>query len=100
MSIEGSSKIIYIDHIIFTKELINAIKSRGGKIPKVLVSKEFTTPLNRIEAVMNLIDEGVFLPPIIVKRLGTTDYYELIDGRHRVAIAILLNQNEILARII
>lgn len=88
-------RIIPVDHIIFTKALIEAIKSRGGKIPKVLVSKEYTTPLNRMDAMINLIDEGVELPPIVVKRVGSTDYYELIDGRHRVAVAILLNQTEV-----
>lgn len=86
---------IPINRIIFTEELIKAIKSRGGKVPKILMSKERTLPLSRMEMIMDLILEGTSLPPIIVKRIGSTDYYELIDGRHRLATAVLLNKDEI-----
>ena len=97
---DSEPKLIPINRIIFTQALINAIKSRGGKVPKVLMSKEFTTPLNRMDIVLNLINEGVTLPPVVVRKIGSTEYYELIDGRHRVAVAVLLGKTEIPATVI
>ena len=97
---QTEQKLIPINRIIFTKALIDAIKSRGGKVPKVLMSKEFTTPLNRMDTVLNLISEGVVLPPIVVRKIGATEYYELIDGRHRVAASVLLGKAEVPATIV
>ena len=39
------------------------------------------------------------LPPIRIKKYKHTDYYEIIDGRHRVVIAIQYNKKTIICLI-
>ncbi len=105
--------IVPINKIIIDKAIINTVKKYGSKVPKgILVSKAFSSPLNRMEPLTDnlgnifinsphrAIQNGISLPPIILNPYGDTGYYTINGGRHRVASSIIKGYNYIPAYII
>ena len=106
-SSENNYEIIPLDEIVIDRAIVIAVKKYGGKIKKgTLISKEFTTPLNRMESSEYIqssyeaMQEGIPLPPVVLKRYGNKEYYTIVEGRHRVASSILLKHTDIPAIIV
>ena len=108
LSSENGYEIVPINKIIIDKSIVEAVKRYNGKIPRgILVSKEYTTPLNRMNPLTN--DEGniiipsayyairnnIPVPPIILQRYKNTDHYLIVEGRHRVASSLILGYTNI-----
>lgn len=105
MSIVG----VDLKNILVSNSVMNAVKYldfkyRGQKIQqhyKFKIDPESAPfPLNRIEDnLQHIINTKVFIP-VKLKRYGNTNFYTIIDGRHRVAISIAFDVQEIPAIII
>lgn len=54
--------------------------------------KTFSTPLNRIDRVINGMESHIPLDPIILRPVNTPSgtFYDVIDGRHRFAASVVL----------
>ena len=91
---------IPLDRIILDKSIIEAVKKFGGTIGKVRYDPNFTTPLNRMQILVDLYNEGIEFPAVILSPVRNTGYYIIIDGRQKIAISILLGKKEILANIV
>jgi hypothetical protein len=96
---EDKYVLIPITKIIMDKSIIDAVKSRGGKIPKVKYTPEFTAPLNRMESMLIALRNNIPLPPVKLVPIGNTGYFEIENGRHRVAGSLLFNYPYIPAEI-
>ena len=76
------------------------IRSFCSKVKKG--KSNFTSPLNRFQEMHDLMTSGIALPPInvAVHGFGDEEYYEIIDGRHRFAVSVVLNFKEIPIKIV
>lgn len=90
--------IVPLSKIILDNSIVNTVKKYGGTIKKgTLVNKEFTAPLNRMESSeytqspYEAMKKGIALPHVVLEPYGTTGYYTIIEGRHRIASSIILN---------
>lgn len=87
--------IIPIWKIIFDKGMNQKAKELCDDNCKNKNIKKFkngdVSPLNKWEKVINDFDSNTPLDPIKVKRYKESDYYEVIDGRHRCMISHYYN---------
>ena len=101
----GSFHVVKIDRVLITKPIADAIRKGIGaesfadvKVlrmykPKMLPNSGFSTPLNRIHNMVNIMGERLTdLPPIITKCVRTHcgEFFDIIDGRHRMAASVIL----------
>lgn len=87
---------IWIDFNIYKE-----IKNRRLEWPEIYeenIRNYNTFPLSkdRLESILTVYDDNI-LPPIKLKKVNLM--YEIIDGRHRLASAIIKNQPTITAEI-
>lgn len=66
-------------------------------IPLWLVFLPRITREHALESIRDARDEGRVLPPITVRNVGT--HYKIVDGNHRVAVALERGDRTITARI-
>jgi hypothetical protein len=92
--------LIPLNKIIIDKSIIDAVKSRGGRIPKIKYSNEFTAPLNRMDSMLIAFKNKIPLPAVKLIPVENTGYYVIQNGRHRVAASILFNYSYIPGKII
>ena len=99
--------VIPLNKIILDDSIVYAVKNYGGIVEKgTYVNENYTTPLNRMESSEYIqspyeaMVKGIPLPPVILKSYKKTGYYEIIEGRHRIASSIILNYKGIHAIII
>ena len=93
-----SITLIPLNKILLTTPIIQAVKSRGIKIPhdfKKQPHEIYTIPLTRMNSIIMAIQDDIVLDPIVVQQYPNTSYYEIIDGRHRVAVSLLYRFPEI-----
>lgn len=96
---------------MITKPIADAIKE-GMKVgsftnvktlrnyynPKRLMIEPFTTPLNRLDNMIQTMKKReISLPPILVriKPSENGDFYEIVDGRHRLAASVILGYRQV-----
>jgi hypothetical protein len=83
--------IIYvpIGNIAISIPIINAIKKLGGTI-KQETNIDPQSPsfgqLNRMSQFDNFFEDSY--PPVVLSQIGSSSFYRIIDGRHRVANSI------------
>ena len=81
--------LIPTDKILISEPIISAIKNLGGIVPSKM-KFDITSPsfgnLERLNQFKEL-EKDIF-PPISLKKIIGTNYYSIIDGRHRVAVSI------------
>ena len=69
-----------------------------------LPGEGFTTPLrkDKLDAISQAYQQGqqYYLPNIKIKQYKSTNYYQIMDGRHRVAAAICAGRDSIQAEIV
>ena len=92
-------KIIPLWKIILDKGMYEKTTEVCGDNCKGSNIKKFKNgdviPLNKWEKVFNDFDSGKALDPVKVKRYKTSDYYEVIDGRHRCILSHYKGYNHI-----
>uniref|UniRef100_A0A6C0IWC6 ParB/Sulfiredoxin domain-containing protein n=1 Tax=viral metagenome TaxID=1070528 RepID=A0A6C0IWC6_9ZZZZ len=90
----SKSNIFYvsIQNIIFDKGMIETSKEKGVKLSGIKIfptnnPKSQGFKLNKWDNVYNDIENKIDLDPIKLKKYNK-DYYEVIDGRHRVVTSL------------
>ena len=90
----SKSDIFYIpiQNIIFDRGMIESSKEKGVKLSGIKFfpnnnPKSQGFKLNKWDNVYNDIENGIDLDPIKLKKYNQ-DYYEVIDGRHRVVSSL------------
>jgi hypothetical protein len=106
----GNSIVVPIDRVLITKPIAATIQNGIGAEsfgdvkelrryhPKMSPYTGFSAPLNRIDNMMRVMcQRSVDLPPILVKVILTAsgEYYDVLDGRHRLAVSVVLGFNAI-----
>lgn len=91
-----------LSRIIFDEKVADMVESLRYKFPNYLYNNlmdmnTFSLSDDRFNRVLKGYKEG--LPPIRVKKI-LGDKYMLIDGRHRVAVVIVLGGDSIPCKII
>ena len=88
--------LIPVANILISSPIIKAVKKLGGVIPKEMLI-DFQAPsfgmLNRLKCFLNF-SVDVF-PPVKLSKVESSEYYEIIDGRHRIACSIASNYSKI-----
>ena len=84
--------IIYvpIEKIAISKPIIAAIKNAGVSIKKgtkIDPQSPSFGQLNRMH-LFNSFFEDTY-PPVVLSQVGSSSFYRIIDGRHRVACSII-----------
>jgi hypothetical protein len=96
-------RLVPLESIILSLQIISAIKKNDGKVfGKPKITQKFAGfLLSRMDEIMKIKTDDCF-PPISVKikKIKDIDYYEVIDGRHRVARAHILSILSIFVEII
>lgn len=91
-----------VKDLIIDERVADSVEARGGNIDKYINNFEamgsFPLSDERLDSIIRAVREGVKLPPIDVKKVGRK--YLVINGRHRIAVCILLGCDEISAKII
>jgi hypothetical protein len=90
----SSYQVVPLDMIGITKPIKLAIKTLNGTISEnhpIDYNGPSFGKLNRLECFKDF--SNLKLPPIKVKFNGL--YYEIIDGRHRVALSLAYNMTSI-----
>jgi hypothetical protein len=88
------SEVIFIPtvNVLISEPIIKAVNKLGGAVPKDMLI-DFQAPsfgmLGRLNCFSNF-RKDVF-PPIKISKVENSEYYEIIDGRHRVACSIVNN---------
>ena len=88
--------IIYvpIGDIAISNPIITAIKKSGGIIKKGtkidLQSPSFGQ-LDRMDLFDNFFEDT--FPPVVLSQVGSSSFYRIIDGRHRVTCSIVYNMS-------
>ena len=88
--------IIYvpIGNIAISTPIINAIKKSGGTIKKgtkIDPQSPSFGQLNRMRQFDNFFEDSY--PPVVLSQVGTSSFYRIIDGRHRVASSIVYDMS-------
>lgn len=88
--------IIYvpIGNIAISKPIIAAIKNSGGTIKKgtkIDPQSPSFGQLNRMEQFDNFLEDT--FPPVVLSQVGSSSFYRIIDGRHRVACSTVNNMS-------
>jgi hypothetical protein len=89
-----------LKNIILDKSTIVWLKQNCSDKVKKLEPKSlpgFTTPLqkHKIGKISESYESQTALPPVSLTRYRTTPYFEIMDGRHRVAMAICKGKDKI-----
>ena len=93
------SKAIPINNILITNPIADAIQGNGGNIVGLDLKKcpgDQGFSLNRMPKVLDAFMMGESLPPIKVRRWRNSNYYVIIDGRHRFSASIIFGCTHIL----
>ncbi len=53
---------------------------------------------SRLRSILDAHDDRIELPPIILRSVGSTGFFRIINGRHRLTIAIALGKRHIHAK--
>tara|TARA_B100001093_G_scaffold517903_1_gene600888 strand:+ start:1044 stop:1370 length:327 start_codon:yes stop_codon:yes gene_type:complete len=92
--------LIHLNKITLTNQILSALdeKKISYSDSYLIDTKSFDFgKLSRLDSFKNKND---LLPPIKLKKIGVTDSYEIIDGRHRVTSSIIFGYSKIPAIII
>ena len=84
-------KLISLHRILFDlgmKLKVDEVCSETAKQEKIKILKREAFPLYKYENVLQDIQNKKALDPIIVKQYKHTNFYEVIDGRHRVVCSL------------
>ena len=90
--------IIPIDKIGISLEICDAVKFPNKNIDKDEILSMFPTdhlvrdipyPLKRMDSIMEALNNDIPLPPISVTRNSNQSYYNILNGRHRMAGSII-----------
>ena len=88
--------LIPVANVLISDPIIKAIKKLGGVVPNDSLI-DFQAPsfgvLGRLKCFLNF-KVDVF-PPVKLSKIENSEYYEIIDGRHRVACSIVNNFSKI-----
>lgn len=105
-----TNQVVAIERVLITKPIADAIRNEIGAkafsdvrmlrhyAPKMSPGVGFTAPLNRIDDMVQIMwKREIPLPPIEVRRIATSDgdYYDIVNGRHRLAASVILGYNAI-----
>ena len=92
------SSTIGLDKILLTDHIVTAIRTYGGKLDNT--SKKGIRidafPLNRMGRMHDAFQKNVRLEPIVIQKHPVhTDYYHVIQGRHRFAMSVVAGYTHI-----
>ncbi len=90
--------LVPISLLLLTKPIINAAKQAGANLKSLSIKmqpNEQGFALSRTNRVIDAMNNHLILPPIMIKKYNNTSFYEIIDGRHRVAISLANNYTHI-----
>lgn len=79
--------LVPISLLLLTKPIIHASKQAGANLKSLPINLQPGFVLGRTSRVMHAMNNNIILPPIIIKKYNTS-YYEILDGRHRVAMSL------------
>ena len=85
------SGVVFIpmENVLISDPIIRAVEKLGGMVPNNMLI-DFQAPsfgfLNRLKCFSNFRVD--FYPPVKLSKIENSNYYEIIDGRHRVACSI------------
>jgi hypothetical protein len=104
---EKRISLVNVFSILTTKPIMNAAKQAGFNNTSGLTFKiqpgEQGFGLSRTQSVIDAMNSKIILPPVILKmfkEINGTMYYEIIDGRHRIAISLAMGYTQIPAIIL
>ena len=83
--------LISIQNILFDQGMIKKVNEVCADIAKkvgIKILKKDSLPLLKWEKVLKDIKNKTPLDPITLKRFKKTNYYEVIQGRHRVVTSL------------
>ena len=91
-----------VDSVLMTGPISKAIRQHGGNRPDGCLSDrgDHGFPLSRMEKNLQLAQSGDTSPPIdvcIIRNRGRS-YYQVIDGRHRFACAVIVGRSHVMVR--
>ena len=66
-----------------------------GMFPTDPYTRDINYPLKRMSSIMDALNNDISLPPIIVKKTDNISYYNILNGRHRMAGSIIKRYNNI-----
>ena len=84
-------RLLSIQNILFDQGMTKKVNEVCGDIAKkvgIKLLKRDSLPLLKWDNVLKDIKNKTPLDPITVKRFKKTDYYEVIQGRHRVVASL------------
>ena len=87
-------RFIPIENILFDRgrvKKVNEVCSGAAKQKGIKVLQQNGFPLSKWDSVLKNIKDCKPLDPIIVKQFKKTNYYEVIDGRHRSVVSLYEN---------
>ncbi len=89
-----------LKNIILDKSTIVWLKQNCSDMVRNLKPKSlpgFTTPLQqrKIDSISESYENQTALPPVSLKKYKNTPYFEIMDGRHRVSMAICKGKDKI-----
>lgn len=83
-----------VQKVLITLPLIKVFKEHGIHIKNLTSAKidpdGAPCPLSKMDDMKKMFDENTPLPPIVIKQHKATEYYSIIDGRHRFAMSIIV----------
>jgi len=83
--------IVSLNLILFDlgmKKKVDEVCGDSGKMQKIKILKRESLPLNKYENVLSDFKNQKPMDPINVKKFKETQYYEVINGRHRVVCSL------------
>ena len=93
-----TSFLVSINKLVYDSAMVkwskdNALSEIMSVRPKKLPASRDTVGFLKEEKIVQIeesYDNGDWhlLPPIVIKQYGNTNYFEIIDGRHRVVVAL------------
>ena len=100
-NIESDSKVelLSVRAILITKPIAKVLKDADVNVKSSTSAKMDPSgapfPLSKLDNMRKMFEEGATLPPITVSRYKTTDYFSLIDGRHRFVMSIITGYSHV-----
>lgn len=96
---DSKVEVLSVETILITKPIAQALKGAGVDVKSSTSAKMDPSgapfPLSKLDNMREMFEKGSSLPPIVVSRYKTTDYFSLIDGRHRFVMSIIAGYSHV-----
>jgi len=87
---------IPLANVLISKPIIIAVEKLGGHVPNNILIDYYAPSFGKLERLNSFSNlNKLVLPPVKLSKVENSEYYEIIDGRHRVAISIANNFSKI-----